>query len=115
MSSAGTTQRHSADPPELFAAGDARRVLDAAEHDSHLARVLTYIEDELSDRLHTDVQDAPAMSADERVARRYRLLARMAERYRSAAEGRNRRSRSNACLMLAAMHRLAGSDRLRQV
>ncbi|MFK3983113.1 hypothetical protein ACI2K4_22385 [Micromonospora sp. NPDC050397] len=55
------------------------------------------------------------MSADDRVARRYRLLTRMAGRYRSAADSRSGRSRSNACLMLAAMHRLAGSDRLRQV
>lgn len=111
MSSADRPQLHSADLPELIASGGARTVLNAAKHDTHLARVLTYIEDELSERLCTDMQDAPAVSLDERVERRYRLMARMAGRYRSAGI----QGRSNACLMLAAMHRLAGSDRLRQV
>jgi hypothetical protein len=115
MSSAGSTQRQSTELPELIAIPGARRVLDDAEHNAHLARVLTCIEDELSDRLHTDLEDVPTVTTDERVARRRRLLTRMAGRYRSAADGRNGQSRSNAFLMLAAMHRLDRSGRLGQV
>lgn len=116
MNGSGTTQRDIAvDSPELGALGDARRILDEAEHDAHLAQVLRHIENELSDRLRTDAQDNPDVPADERIAGRYRLLARMAGRYRSAAGSGNRHRRSNACLMLAAMYRLVGSGRLRRV
>jgi hypothetical protein len=104
------------DLPGLGApSGNARLVLDAAQHDPHLARVLNHIALELDDRLRTDAEDRPDASADDLVAGRYRVLAGMARRYRLAADSGTRRRRSDAALMLAAMHRLAGSGRLRAV
>jgi hypothetical protein len=117
MNGSGTSQRHIIEDLSRLSAtiGDTYRALDEAERDPDLARVLRYIEDELDDRLRTDAQDKPSVSAGALVAGRYRLLARMACRYRSAAASSNRRRRSNASLMLAAMHRLASSGRRRTV
>lgn len=100
--------------PKLMMSAETVRLLHAAEVDPHLARVLAYIEKELSDRLRSDAEDDPAVAVQERTARRLRLLRRMAARYEPAAN-RGRLSNGNAGLMLAALARLACPVRLRHL
>jgi hypothetical protein len=59
----GAILRYGADLPELVPSAETLRVLREAERDSHLAQDLAVIENELSDRLRSDVQDEPAVGS----------------------------------------------------
>jgi hypothetical protein len=99
---------------DLVPSADTLHVLRAAEADPHLARVISFVEGELGDRLRTDVEDEPALAVEERVVRRYRLLGRMATRY-GREENQGALGQSDARLMLAVLHRLACPARLRHL
>jgi len=57
MSSGDATLGEQAGVPELVSSADTIRLLRAAEVDPCLARVLSFIERELRDRLRSDVED----------------------------------------------------------
>ena len=100
------------DLPDLDRADDARRVLDATEHNAHLARIVDLLAGELDQRVRTDLLDKPDATPEDLVADRYLLLTRMASRYRVAAGDRGQRGSAGASVMLAAVHRLVSSGRL---
>jgi len=114
MSVSDATLRDRAGVADLVTLPDTLRVLRAAEADPRLARVISFVEGELADRLRIDVEDEPTLAVEERAVRRYRLLGRMATRYRRE-EGQGALGRSDARLMLAVLHRLACSARLHQL
>jgi hypothetical protein len=114
MSANDAPLRDDAGVSELVPSSDTVRVLREAEVDPHLAQVLAFIESELSDRLRSDAEDDPAVAVEERIARRYRLLGRMAARYQPD-EGRCRLGGANTRLMLAVLHRLTCPARPRHL